>query len=106
MRRGLAFSVGGRSGRVSDAGRCRQVKGHGEKLSRKAEQATVALLTPPGFAERHWAARRRAVEGAIASIEQTAGQAVDFEKGIVWIKWIGTHRDYHRIDATEVEHDR
>jgi mRNA interferase HigB len=31
--------------------------------------------------------------------------AVDFEKGIVWIKWIGTHRDYDRIDVTEIEHD-
>lgn len=29
--------------------------------------------------------------------------AVDFEKGIVWIKWLGTHRDYDRIDATEVD---
>ncbi len=32
--------------------------------------------------------------------------AVDFEKGIVWIKWIGTHRDYDRIDVTEVRHGR
>ncbi|MPZ57176.1 MAG: type II toxin-antitoxin system HigB family toxin [Rhizobiales bacterium] len=32
--------------------------------------------------------------------------AVDFEKGIVWIKWIGTHRDYDRIDVTEVEHEK
>ena len=32
--------------------------------------------------------------------------AVDFEKAIVWIKWIGTHRDYDRIDVTEVRHDR
>jgi len=31
--------------------------------------------------------------------------AVDFEKGIVWIKWIGTHRDYDRIDVRKVEHD-
>ena len=31
--------------------------------------------------------------------------SVDFEKSIVWIKWIGTHRDYDRIDVTEVEHD-
>jgi len=31
--------------------------------------------------------------------------AVDFEKGIVWIKWIGTHADYDRIDVSEVEHD-
>jgi mRNA interferase HigB len=28
--------------------------------------------------------------------------AVDFAKGIVWIKWLGTHRDYDRIDVKEV----
>jgi mRNA interferase HigB len=28
--------------------------------------------------------------------------AVDFEKGIVWIKWLGTDRDYDRIDVKEV----
>ena len=32
--------------------------------------------------------------------------AVDFEKAIVWIKWIGTHRDYDRIDVTEVDYER
>jgi mRNA interferase HigB len=31
--------------------------------------------------------------------------AVDFEKGIVWIKWIGTHKDYDKIDVSEVEHE-
>ena len=30
--------------------------------------------------------------------------AVDFEKGIVWIKWIGTHAEYDRIDVREVQH--
>jgi mRNA interferase HigB len=30
--------------------------------------------------------------------------AVDFEKGIVWIKWIGTHADYDQIDVMEVDH--
>jgi mRNA interferase HigB len=30
--------------------------------------------------------------------------AVDFEKGIVWIKWLGTHRDYDGIDVKEVRH--
>lgn len=30
--------------------------------------------------------------------------AIDFEKGIVWIKWLGTHRDYDRIDVKEVDH--
>jgi mRNA interferase HigB len=32
--------------------------------------------------------------------------SVDFEKGIVWIKWLGTHRDYDRIDVTEVDYER
>ena len=32
--------------------------------------------------------------------------AVDFEKGIVWIKWIGTHKEYDRIDVTEVDYER
>lgn len=32
--------------------------------------------------------------------------AVDFAKGIVWIKWIGSHRDYDRIDVRTVEHEK
>lgn len=32
--------------------------------------------------------------------------AVDFAKSIVWIKWIGTHRDYDRIDVTKVKHEK
>lgn len=32
--------------------------------------------------------------------------AVDFEKGIVWIKWLGNHRDYDRIDVKEVRYAR
>jgi mRNA interferase HigB len=28
--------------------------------------------------------------------------SVDFEKGIVWIKWIGTHEDYDQIDVKKV----
>jgi mRNA interferase HigB len=30
--------------------------------------------------------------------------SIDFEKGIVWIRWIGSHRAYDEIDVTEVEH--
>ena len=30
--------------------------------------------------------------------------AVDFEKGIVWIKWLGTHHDYDRIDVRTVDY--
>ena len=33
-------------------------------------------------------------------------RCVDFEKGIVWIKWIGTHKDYDRIDVKKVQHGR
>ena len=32
--------------------------------------------------------------------------AVDFEKGIVWIKWIGTHKEYDVIDVRGVQHAR
>jgi mRNA interferase HigB len=32
--------------------------------------------------------------------------AVDYEKGIVWIKWIGTHKDYDKIDAKKVSYER
>ena len=30
--------------------------------------------------------------------------AIDYEKGIVWIKWLGTHQEYDAIDVTEVSH--
>jgi mRNA interferase HigB len=30
--------------------------------------------------------------------------AVDFEKAIVWVKWVGSHADYDRIDVKEVRH--
>lgn len=32
--------------------------------------------------------------------------AVDFEKGIVWIKWLGTHQNYDRIDVRTVDYGR
>jgi mRNA interferase HigB len=30
--------------------------------------------------------------------------AINYEKGIVWIKWIGTHAAYDRIDVRTVHH--
>ncbi|MBM3648489.1 MAG: type II toxin-antitoxin system HigB family toxin [Alphaproteobacteria bacterium] len=30
--------------------------------------------------------------------------SVDFERGIVWIKWIGSHKDYDRIDVKKVQY--
>lgn len=32
--------------------------------------------------------------------------AVDFEKSIIFIKWIGTHADYDRIDVRTVQHGK
>ena len=32
--------------------------------------------------------------------------AVDFGRQIVWIKWVGNHRDYDRIDVRSVKHER
>jgi mRNA interferase HigB len=32
--------------------------------------------------------------------------SVDYEKSIVWIKWVGTHRDYDRIDVRRVEYEK
>jgi mRNA interferase HigB len=32
--------------------------------------------------------------------------SVDFEKGIVWIKWIGSHNEYDRINVQEVEYEK
>ena len=32
--------------------------------------------------------------------------AIDFEKRILWIKWIGTHADYDRIDVKTVIYEK
>jgi len=32
--------------------------------------------------------------------------AVDFEKHIVWVKWIGTHAEYDHIDVRTVAYER
>lgn len=32
--------------------------------------------------------------------------AVDFDKALVWIKWIGTHKAYDKIDVAKVQHDK
>jgi len=32
--------------------------------------------------------------------------SVDFEKSIVWIKWLGTHKEYDRIDVAKVKYEK
>lgn len=29
--------------------------------------------------------------------------AIDFEKSILWVKWIGTHKDYDRINVKDID---
>jgi mRNA interferase HigB len=31
--------------------------------------------------------------------------AIDFDKAIIWIKWIGTHKAYDKIDVAKVQYD-
>lgn len=31
--------------------------------------------------------------------------AIDYRRGIVFIKWLGTHKDYDKIDARTVQYD-
>ena len=30
--------------------------------------------------------------------------AIDFEKSIVWIKWLGTHKEYDRINVKDIKY--
>jgi len=32
--------------------------------------------------------------------------SIDFGKQIVWIKWVGSHRDYDKIDVAKVRYER
>ena len=32
--------------------------------------------------------------------------AVDFEKSVVWIKWLGSHKDYDRLDVAKVKYEK
>lgn len=32
--------------------------------------------------------------------------SIDFDREIVWIKWVGSHAAYDRIDVSRISHDR
>ena len=32
--------------------------------------------------------------------------AVNFDKAIVWIKWVGSHKAFDKIDVTKAQHDK
>lgn len=94
-----------------------------ESLAGKRDQPAVKAALDAWFYEVSKAAwrntadvKRRYATASIVSAERIVFNikgndyrlvvAVDFEKAIVWVKWIGTHKDYDRIDVTEVRHGR
>jgi mRNA interferase HigB len=90
-------------------------------LAGHQDQPAVKAALDAWFAEVHkacWTSavdiKKRYATASIVSAERIVFNikgnayrlvvAVDFEKGIIWIKWIGTHSDYDHIDVMEVEH--
>jgi mRNA interferase HigB len=93
-----------------------------ESLSGKKDQPAVKASLDAWFSEVSKATwknmadvKRRHATASIVSAERIVFNikgndyrlvaAVDFEKALVWIKWIGNHKAYDRIDATKVRHD-
>ena len=98
---------------------------HEYVASRKGHQDQAALKSAldAWFAEVHRAdwrssadVRRHYATASIVSSDRIVFNirgnhyrlitAVDYEKGIVWIKWLGTHAEYDRIDVRTVEYER
>jgi len=93
-----------------------------ESLSASKDRVAVKAALDAWFDEASRATwkntadvKRRYATASIVSAERivfnTKGNdyrlvvAVDFEKAIIWIKWIGSHRAYDKIDVTKVRHD-
>jgi mRNA interferase HigB len=92
-----------------------------ESLAGQKDQAAVKAAVDSWFEEVSnavWASsadvKRRYATASIVNAERIVFNikgnnyrlvvAVDFEKSIVWIKWIGTHKAYDKIDVTEVKY--
>jgi mRNA interferase HigB len=92
-----------------------------ESLAGKTEQPAVKAALDAWFDEvskAQWKnsadVKRRYATASIVSAERIVFNvkgndyrlvvAVDFEKAIVWIKWIGTHKACDKIDVIEVRH--
>ena len=90
-----------------------------EGLSASKDRLAVKAALDAWFDEASKAAwkntadvkRRYATASMVSAVFNIKGNdyrlvvAVDFEKAIVWIKWIGTHKAYDKIDVTKVRHD-
>src|SRR5581483_9037345 len=93
-----------------------------ERRSGHADQPAVKAALDAWFDEvrrAHWAnstdVKRLYASASIVSADRVVFTikgndyrlvtAIDYEKGIVWIKWLGTHGEYDRLDVREVGHD-
>jgi mRNA interferase HigB len=91
--------------------------------ARHKDYAALKAATDAWFAEvrkAHWRSaadvKRLYATASIVSAERVVFNikgnsyrlvvSVDFEKSIVWVKWLGTHKDYDGIDVTKVEHEK
>lgn len=71
------------------------------------EVSKVAWASSADVKEHYAAANIDSAERIVFNIKGNDNclvVSVDFEKGIVWIKGIGTHKAYDMIDLTEVKH--
>lgn len=99
----------------------RTLRDYVERLAGDKGQPAVKAALDAWFDEvskAHWAStadvKRLHATASIVSAERIVFNikgndhrlvvAADFEKGIVWIKWIGTHKAYDKIDVKEIEH--
>jgi mRNA interferase HigB len=93
-----------------------------ESLARQKDQAAVKAALDAWFDEvgrARWAnaadVKRLYATASIINAERIVFNikgndyrlvvSVDFDKSIVWIKWIGTHKSYDKIDVMKVQHD-
>jgi mRNA interferase HigB len=94
----------------------RTLRDFGASLVGRKDQRAVATALDTWYAEVHrasWAnsseVRRLYATASIVSADHIVFNikgndfrlvvSVEYEKAIVWIKWIGTHKDYDRINA-------
>ncbi len=84
-----------------------------QSLAGHKDQPAVKAALDAWFDEAkkaHWRnaaeVRRSYATASVVTAERIVFTAVDFEKSIVWIKWLGTHRDYDQIDVTKVNYER
>ena len=94
-----------------------------DKLAGRKDQRAIGAAVDAWYAETSRAAWRNSADvkrlyatasivGANRIVFNIKGNdyrlvvSVDYEKSIVWIKWIGTHKEYDRIDVVEIDHEK